>query len=171
MERKLLYAPWRHEYVNRNRENDEKKVLKNDCVFCHQVALNEDEKFLIVKRFQNCFVMMNKYPYNVGHLMILPFGHTADLRDLATDVRAELFDIAALTLTVVENALKSKGFNLGINMGIAGGGGIPSHLHLHILPRWLGDTNFLETIGDVKMLSSDIQIVYQMLKDEFDKLG
>lgn len=170
MERKLLYAPWRHEYVNRNRENDEKKSLKNDCVFCHQVELNEDEKFLIVKRFKNSFVMMNKYPYNVGHLMVLPYEHIPDLRKLKPEVRAEIFDVAALTLTIVEKVLKAKGFNLGINMGLAGGGGIPSHLHLHILPRWVGDTNFLETIGEVKMLSSDLQIVYQMLKDEFAKI-
>ncbi|KKQ33376.1 MAG: Histidine triad (HIT) protein [candidate division TM6 bacterium GW2011_GWF2_37_49] len=171
MERKILYAPWRHEYVNRNRENDVKMPIKNDCIFCHQVALAEDDKFFIIKRFKTCFVMMNKYPYNIGHLMVLPYDHISDLRELKSEIRAELFDIAALTLTAVEKALKAKGFNLGINMGVAGGGGIPSHLHLHILPRWFGDTNFLETIGEIKMLSSDIQIVYQMLKDEFKKLA
>lgn len=170
MERELLYAPWRHEYVNKNRENSEKQNLKNNCVFCHQVALNDDQKYLIVKRFKNCFLMMNKYPYNVGHLMVLPYDHIPDLRELKPEIRAEIFDVASLTVSVVEKVLKAKGFNLGINMGIAGGGGIPSHLHVHILPRWIGDTNFLETIGNMKLLSSDIQLVYQMLKEELEKL-
>lgn len=170
MGKKLLYAPWRHDYVNKNNEKIDKTTLKNECVFCHQLALNQDESFLIIKRFKNCFVMMNKYPYNIGHLMVLPNEHIADIRQLAPEVRAEIFDVASVSLTAVETALKAKGFNVGINMGIAGGGGIPSHLHVHILPRWVGDTNFLETIGNVKMLSSDVQTVYKMLKDEFAKL-
>jgi ATP adenylyltransferase len=170
MKRKLLYAPWRHDYVNKNNEKIDKTAFKNECVFCHQLTLNQDESFLIIKRFKNCFVMMNKYPYNVGHLMVLPNEHIADLRELKSEIRAEIFDVASISLTAVEKTLKSKGFNVGINMGIAGGGGIPSHLHIHILPRWIGDTNFLETIGNIKMLSSDVQTVYQMLRDEFEKL-
>lgn len=170
MKRDLLYAPWRHDYINKNREDKDKNKMKNDCVFCHQLTLNQDAKYLILKRLDNCFVMMNMYPYNVGHLMILPNAHEGDIRNISKKTRAEIFDITSVTTTVLENALKAKGFNIGINMGIAGGGGIPSHLHVHVLPRWIGDTNFCETIGNVKILSSDIQKIYKMLKDEFDKV-
>jgi ATP adenylyltransferase len=169
MKNDILYAPWRHDYINRNRENKNKNTIKNDCVFCHQLELNQDKKYLILKRFEKCFVMMNKYPYNVGHLMVLPNEHKADFRDIDKVTRADLFEIASLTTTILERVLNANGFNLGINMGIAGGGGIPSHLHIHVLPRWIGDTNFCETIGDVKILSSDIEKVYKMLKVEFDK--
>lgn len=170
MKRDLLYAPWRHDYINQIHEKNSKETLNNNCIFCQQLELRNDKKYLILKRFEHCFVMMNKYPYNVGHLMVLPNDHKADLRDLNKKVRAEIFDIVSISLTIVEKVLKSKGFNVGINMGIAGGGGIPLHLHVHILPRWVGDTNFCETIGNVKVLSSDIQKVYKMLKGEFDKL-
>jgi ATP adenylyltransferase len=169
MKRDLLYAPWRHDYINKNREKNKEK-LNNNCVFCHQLALNDDKKSLLLKRFENCFVIMNRYPYNVGHLMVLPNEHKADLRDLSKKVRAEIFDAVSVSLTVLEKVLKTKGFNVGINMGIAGGGGLPNHLHIHILPRWIGDTNFCETIGNIKILSSDIQKVYKMLKTEFDKI-
>jgi len=170
VKRDLLYAPWRHNYINKNREDKDKNKMKNDCVFCHQLTLNQDAKYLILKRFNNCFVMMNMYPYNVGHLMILPNEHKGDIRNISKKTRAEIFEITSITTTVLENVLKAKGFNIGINMGIAGGGGIPSHLHIHVLPRWIGDTNFCETIGNVKILSSDIKKVYKLLRDEFNKI-
>ena len=169
MKKDILYAPWRHNYINRNREDKDKNKMKNDCVFCHQLLLNQDEKYLILKRFESCFVMMNMYPYNVGHLMVLPNEHKGDLRDIEQKTRADLFEVASLATTILERVLNAKGFNLGINMGIAGGGGMPSHLHVHVLPRWLGDTNFCETIGNIKILSSDIEKIYNMLKVEFDK--
>lgn len=171
MKRDLLYAPWRHDYINQNRvEKDRMKKMKYDCVFCQQLEAKKDAESLILKRFKNCFVMMNRYPYNVGHLMVLPNEHRADLRDIDKKTRTEIFEVVSISTTVLENVLKAKGFNIGINMGIAGGGGIPSHLHVHILPRWIGDTNFCETIGNVKVLSSDMKKVYNMLKAEFDKI-
>ncbi|MFH1253967.1 MAG: HIT domain-containing protein [bacterium] len=170
MKKDLLYAPWRDGYINRNREEKDKNKIKNDCVFCHQLTLNQDEKYLILKRFNNCFVMMNMYPYNVGHLMVLPNDHKGDIRDISKKTRNEIFEVTTVATTALENAVNAKGFNIGINMGIAGGGGIPSHLHVHILPRWIGDTNFCETIGNVKILSADIKKVYKKLKAEFDKI-
>ena len=168
MKRDFLYAPWRHDYINKNRkEKDKLKKVKNDCVFCHQLELDQDEEYLILERFKHCFVMMNMFPYNVGHLMVLPNNHKADLRDVDKKTRAEIFDVVAKTTTILEKVLNAKGFNVGINMGIAGGGGIPAHLHVHVLPRWIGDTNFCETIGNVKVLSSDIKKVYKMLRAEF----
>ena len=171
MVKNYLYAPWRHDYINRDKKHEAKKKLKNNCVFCHQLDLGQDEKFLILKRFKTCFVAMNKYPYNVGHLMVLPNKHLAELKDLDKKTRAEIFDVVTLAESVLEKALNAQGFNVGINTGIAGGGGIPSHLHVHILPRWIGDTNFFETIGNVKLLSSDMQKVYKKLKAEFEKLA
>lgn len=167
----LLYAPWRHDYINKNREEKSKKRLKkSQCIFCRQFKLNQDEKCLILRRFDNCFVIMNAYPYNIGHLMVLPNQHKADLRDLNKSVKLEVFEVISSSLSVLEESLQAKGFNIGVNLGIAGGGGIPSHLHVHVLPRWIGDTNFFETIGGIKLLSSDIKKVYKILQAEFEKI-
>jgi len=113
--------------------------------------------------------MMNLYPYSVGHVMVLPYAHKPDLIELDVDVRAEMMDVVTLATHVMTEVLHAKGFNIGINLGIAGGGGIPSHVHIHVLPRWRGDTNFLETIGQVKLLSGDFEKTFQVLKAGFEK--
>lgn len=168
---KKLYAPWRHDYINRYHDTEEKKDdTEKGCVFCNQFKDDNDDKYFILKRFSYAAVMMNFYPYNVGHLMVLPFEHQGDLHRLAPHVRAELMEVVALSVPILESTLNAEGFNIGINLGIAGGGGIPSHVHIHILPRWLGDTNFLESIGQVKVLSSDFHKTFSMLKKKFIKI-
>jgi ATP adenylyltransferase len=163
---KALYAPWRHDYVN----NDVKKHpvnLKNDCVFCHQFDQQDDEKYYIIKRFSNSAVILNFYPYNAGHIMIIPFEHQGDLSALSSHVRAELMEIVSISLPTIEKTLNAEGFNIGINLGAAGGGGIPHHLHIHVLPRWKGDTNFLEAFAETRLISSDMKKVYNMLRESF----
>jgi len=171
--RKLLYAPWRHDYVTSGDEVakhiDKTKVVGADCVFCQQFAQDNDEKNFIVKRFTHCAVLLNLYPYNAGHVMILPLEHKAQLHDLRHEVRAEIMEVLTTVMPVVERAMDAQGFNVGINLGIAGGGGIPSHLHVHVLPRWRGDTNFLETLSNTKVVSSALEQTYQKLKKAFDE--
>lgn len=162
----LLYAPWRHDYVNGNT----KKItgpLKNNCVFCHQFDQNDDEKYYIIKRFSRTAVMLNYYPYKAGHIMILPLEHKGSLPDLDAQTRAELMEVTSAALPILEKLINAQGFNIGINLGEAGGGGIPSHLHIHIVPRWKGDTNFLETIGQTSLINSDMDKIYNLLREGF----
>ncbi len=162
-----LYAPWRSDYVTGTAHKEKKDKLKNDCVFCAAFTENNDEKNFILKRFKHCIVMLNLYPYNAGHLLILPIDHKGELHELSTEIRNELMETINLSINALTKVLKPQGFNVGLNLGIAGGGGIPSHLHFHILPRWNGDTNYLATLGEVKVVSSDLFKIYKDLKNEF----
>lgn len=162
-----LYAPWRNNYVKNTKKKDGNKKMKNECVFCHAFEENNDQKNLILKRYNNCVVMINKYPYNAGHLLILPFEHKAELEELKMETRNELMQAINDTLKVIKKVMNPQGFNVGLNLGSAGGGGIPSHLHFHILPRWNGDTNYLATLGQTKVICSDFYKIYDDLKKEF----
>jgi len=166
-----MYAPWRHGYVTDSSRKGKKDIGKHECVFCTQVAANDDDKYYVLKRFKYCFVMMNYYPYNTGHLMVLPYVHCGLLTDLTPEVRADMMEALAISQTVIGAVLNPEGFNMGINLGIAGGGGIPSHLHIHILPRWRGDTNFLEIIGETKLISADFVKTFNDLKAGFARVA
>lgn len=160
-----LYAPWRQKYVTTmTGKGGNKKLPKSNCVFCQQFATHDDDQSLIIKRFKHCVIMMNRYPYNAGHLLILPLTHHAELDELTPATRAEMMEVLTASIPILGKVLGAEGFNVGINLGIAGGGGIPSHLHIHLLPRWRGDTNFLETLGQTKVISSDILEVFNDLK-------
>ena len=113
--------------------------------------------------------MLNKYPYNAGHLLILPIRHVALLSDLEKNERAELMELVNMSVNIVSATLGNHGLNIGINLGKAAGAGIPSHLHTHILPRWDGDTNFMPAIAKTKVISFDLSDIYEKLKKEFDK--
>lgn len=164
-----LYAPWRHDYINKlPKDTVSLKKTAEECVFCVQLKANNDDKYFILKRLEHCFIMMNLYPYSVGHAMVLPYEHHGNLTDLTAEVHAEMMQAVAKTTSVMEQVMHAQGFNIGINLGVAGGGGIPSHLHIHVLPRWRGDTNFLETIGQIKVLSGDFEKTFAMLKKGFE---
>lgn len=143
---KNLHAYWRMEYI-------EDKKSDNDDPFAEIFAQKEDKKNLVLFRSTYCFAVLNKYPYNAGHVLVLPNRAVSDLSQLSNEERLDFFD----TVIKLENALKSAlnpdGFNIGINLGSAAGAGIPKHLHCHIVPRWTGDTNFMPVIGEVKVLS------------------
>jgi len=166
---KYLYAPWRHDYVN-NCPEKPKEPLKNNCVFCHQFDQNNDEKYYIIKRFSYSAVMLNYYPYKAGHIMILPLEHKGMLTDLDAKTRAQIMEVTSASIPILEKTLNAQGFNIGINLGEAGGGGIPAHLHVHVLPRWKGDTNFFETIGEMRLISSNMDKVYHLLREGFAAL-
>jgi ATP adenylyltransferase len=154
-----IYAPWREKYVTQK--------LENGCVFCHQLKQNDDEKYFILKRFKHTFVIINLYPYNGGHLMVFPTAHKSTFDQCTQEERIELIETVNKCIVILQKELSPQGFNVGVNIGDAGGGGIPSHLHFHILPRWKGDTNFLPLLSDTKHVSVDLVKLYKRLKPHF----
>ena len=164
---KKLYAPWRSKYVTEDVHGKKAVADKDHCVFCTQFSEDEDERYLILQRTERCAVMMNLYPYNAGHLLILPLAHHANLSDLSVDERSELMELTNRSIEIVKASIKPDGFNLGMNLGKAAGAGIPSHLHLHVLPRWEGDTNFFPLLADTKAVSCDLREIYKELRSVF----
>lgn len=160
---KILYAPWRSNYLSKERSN--KKTKK--CPFCQQPKENNDEKNFIIKRYKNCFVMLNLYPYNAGHLLIVPFSHKKYLNDLTKEEKINLIEILSLSSDILKKTLKYDGINIGTNISKASGGSIPNHLHLHLVPRWFGDTNFLVSTADTKQISGNLKKIYKELKKVF----
>ena len=166
---KKIYAPWREDYITGTVHKTNEKRYNNDCIFCHQLEQNDDEKYFILKRFQHTFAMLNLYPYNGGHLMVLPLAHKPTLDACTQDERAEFIEVVNISNTILKEELKPQGFNIGFNIGKAGGGGIPSHIHCHVLPRWEGDTSFTTLLAETKPVSIDLVKLYKRLKTYFDK--
>lgn len=136
-----------------------------DCVFCKASQDNQDERDFVVYRGKTIFVMLNKYPYTTGHVMIIPYRHLADYV-LLTD--EELCEISLLTkdfIGILRKAFKPEGFNIGANLGVCAGAGIADHVHIHIVPRWSGDTNFMPVLADVKVHPTDLQGVFKLIKE------
>ncbi len=158
---KRLFSPWRSQYIDSFKHE---KNTKTDCLFCRIAKERSDEKNLIVTREEHCFVVMNKYPYNSGHLMIVPYVHTPDFGGLS---KAEYADVMATTsemIGLLGNISAPQGFNFGANLGRVAGAGIDQHVHFHLVPRWSGDTNFMPTIGEVKLVSEDTKNTYTRLR-------
>lgn len=167
---KKLYAPWRSSYTTSTARTKNENTKKNECVFCSQIKEKKDAKHFILKRTKNSIVMLNLYPYNAGHLLVLPVSHTATLDKLSKEQRAELMELVSQTSSIVTKILGAEGVNVGLNLGKASGAGIPSHLHFHVLPRWIGDTNFLPTLSDTKQISFDLKKIYTQLKKGFENV-
>ncbi|MBL6634138.1 MAG: HIT domain-containing protein [Thermoleophilia bacterium] len=138
------------------------------CVFCELPAQGDDVQALILARGQHCFVIMNAYPYASGHLMVVPYSHLDRLTDMPPDAVAEMMELARAAQVVLSEAMHPHGFNLGMNQGSAAGAGIADHLHLHLVPRWSGDTNFMPVTGDVRVMPQSLEETYAMLKPGFD---
>lgn len=136
------------------------------CIFCDHLA-SDDDAAHILYRGDDMFVLLNAYPYNTGHLMIAPQRHVADIGELSETERGELMTVTHLATEAVRSAMSPEGFNIGMNLGSAGGAGIPGHLHMHVVPRWGGDTNFMTTIGNAKVLPEMLDDTYRKLKPLF----
>jgi ATP adenylyltransferase len=144
-----LWAPWRMEYVTAG-------VDKPGCIFCEKPGAS-DEESLIVHRGQRCYVLMNLYPYSSGHLMVAPYRHIAEPGELEADERAEMWELLDRALAVLREALVPHGFNAGLNLGRVAGAGVEDHIHLHVVPRWNGDTNFMPVLADVKVMPEHLR--------------
>lgn len=160
---KKIYAPWRDNYVS----GTVRKVKKPTCIFCKIFKEKNDEKNFIIRRSKNCATILNCYPYNAGHLMILPYQHKNNLYDLSKEIRAEIMEETNLGINILKKTLKPEAFNFGANFGKASGGGLPSHLHIHVVPRWSGDTNFMAVIAEAKPISFDLNKIYKKLKTSY----
>ncbi len=158
----IIWAPWRAEFVLGEKEKG--------CIFCNRLKLEDSVKNLIVYRGKQNFVILNKYPYNSGHTMIVPNRHLAHLERLTESEANEFFELTRLTISVLKKALKPHSLNIGMNLGRSSGAGIPEHLHMHVVPRWQGDSNFMPVIGKTKVISVPLETVYDAIKKEFDAL-
>jgi len=140
------------------------------CIFCKKPQENEDEKNLILYRGKTCFVLMNLFPYNSGHLMIAPYRHIGNFVDLRKEEGIELFKLLQWSLNILKKVLNPDGFNVGLNIGRTAGAGYEDHLHIHIVPRWNGDTNFMPVIADTKVIPEFLEETYKQLRPSFEEL-
>jgi ATP adenylyltransferase len=159
----ILWAPWRRPYI-------EDATKPKGCILCQKPNEKEDRRNLLLFRGGHCFILLNLFPYNNGHLMIVPYRHLDSLSCLSPGEMVELLELAQKSEDILRKVLKAEGFNLGINLGKVAGAGIADHIHLHILPRWTGDTNFLPTIGKTKVISEDLDSTYERLFSHFHGL-
>jgi ATP adenylyltransferase len=157
-EYRRLWAPWRLGYIASARKGEPK-----GCLFCRNGKQSPGRRNLVVVKSKFSFSMLNKYPYNNGHLLIAPYRHCSRLDQLTTDELLDLFALANRSIQKIDKTLKPHGYNLGINMGSAAGAGIPAHIHLHIVPRWNGDTNFMPVIAGVKVISQSLESAHRLL--------
>jgi ATP adenylyltransferase len=152
-----LWTPWRYRYI---------AEVKNQkgCVFCNAYNANNDEEWLIVRRAVKNFIILNRYPYTSGHVMIVPYAHTADFAGLERDTAAEMMLLSQRVQAALDDVYHPDGFNLGMNLGRSAGAGIADHLHMHLLPRWTGDTNFMTTVSETRLEPEELSVTYTRLR-------
>jgi len=154
-----LWAPWRLEYIEGPKADE--------CIFCSKPTAGDDEASYIVHRGEECFVILNAYPYNNGHLMVAPYAHVPSIEQLGASVLTELMTLAQASLGALRRAYGPEGFNMGINQGKVAGAGIEDHMHLHVVPRWGGDTNFMPVIGDTRVMPQSLEDSFEALRSGF----
>lgn len=150
-----LWAPWRRAYLAQRQPPR--------CIFCASARSRADARNHVVHRGRHAFALLNRYPYNNGHLMVSPYRHVRRLADLTSSELLELMRLTSQMTDTLTDLLRPDGFNIGINLGRAAGAGIPGHLHLHVVPRWLGDTNFMPTLSQTKVISDSLDELYRQL--------
>jgi len=155
---KAIYAPWRMTYI--------KSDKPDGCVFCKESLRQED---LILLEGKTAYVMLNLYPYINGHLMIIPYRHVCKLNELTPEEKLEMFQLIDVSVRALEDCMHPEGFNVGINLGKAAGAGVDDHVHIHVVPRWIGDTNFMTIIGEVRVIPDDLIKTWEKLIPFFKK--
>lgn len=154
----ILYAPWRSEYVSGKHVSG--------CVFCHISEHAKDDNDLhVIYRDEHCFMVMNKYPYTPGHFMIIPHLHTDKLEGLPSQTWLHMSDLAQKSVRLLKEGFKAHGVNIGMNLGESGGAGIAEHIHMHLVPRWYRDTNFITSIANTRVYSTDFEKIYHRIKE------
>ncbi len=150
---KRLWSPWRMKYIENTKPADE-------CPFCAALEIPEPADQFLLHKGEKAFVILNLYPYTTGHLLILPLEHQENMADLDPETRGEIMELINYALTVLDQIYHPEGYNVGMNMGEAAGAGIPKHLHWHIVPRWVGDTNYMTAVGEVRVLPETLEDTY-----------
>ncbi len=161
----ILWSPWRYAYI---KSSEAEKTPPQICTFCDILANSAtDEEKCILHRAEFNFVILNIFPYISGHLMIVPFAHLADLDQAEKPITDELMDLTKCCQTALRRTYQPHGFNLGMNLGRAAGAGVAEHFHMHILPRWIGDANFMTAVGETRTIPEDLRTTYEKLKPLF----
>lgn len=153
----FLWTPWRYRYVASAAKDD-------GCVFCDAVTTKDDAGLLVVWRGKKNFIILNRYPYTSGHVMVVPYAHQAELKALDSETLSEMMALAQRVQGALESLYHPDGYNLGMNLGKAAGAGIAGHMHMHVLPRWMGDTNFMTTVGETRLQPEDLATTYERLR-------
>jgi ATP adenylyltransferase len=159
----VLWAPWRMEYILSNQKD-------GPCIFCAGPDRDRDEERLILYVGPLTMVIMNRYPYNNGHLLVAPIRHVPGLEALSEDENLALMRMLRASMAVLKETMRPEGFNVGLNLGSVAGAGVEAHLHFHIVPRWGGDTNYMAVVGDVRVIPEHIRATYRKLSGPFQKL-
>ena len=152
-----LWSPWRYRYIA-------EASKQGSCIFCDAVAASDDAQALIVLRAEKNFVILNRFPYTSGHVMVVPYAHAADLSAADPETLAEMMRLAQRVETALGNTYHPEGLNIGMNLGRAAGAGIIGHLHLHVLPRWTGDSNFMTVVGETRVEPEELSTTYERLR-------
>tara|TARA_B100001029_G_scaffold154452_1_gene138684 strand:+ start:466 stop:972 length:507 start_codon:yes stop_codon:yes gene_type:complete len=158
---KYLWAPWRMGYI---------RTSKNEfgpCIFCDKSKMGKDDENLVVYRLEHSYVLLNLYPYNNGHLMVAPYEHERNFDKLQSDTQVEMMNLVSLSMNILRENLNADGFNFGANFGEVAGAGIKEHLHFHLVPRWIGDTNFMPVMGHTKVMVDGLKETRKQLADAF----
>ncbi|HEO64098.1 MAG TPA: HIT domain-containing protein [Candidatus Omnitrophica bacterium] len=156
---KNIWAPWRIKYVACQKKS-------SGCIFCKKAKSKKDKQNLVLMRAKHSFVLMNVYPYNNGHIMAAPYRHVKDLNSLSNEEFIELFSLIKEMESKLKKVLSPDGFNIGINVGTAAGAGIRGHLHVHLVPRWTGDTGFMSVTSDIKIIAQSLAELYKVLTEK-----
>ena len=152
-----IWTPWRYRYVADASKDDR-------CVFCWAAQANDDSNTLIVHRAEKNFIILNRFPYTSGHVMVVPYAHVGELTAVAPDVLSEMMLLAQRVQMVLQETYHPEGYNLGMNLGRAAGAGITGHLHMHVLPRWSGDASFMTVIGETRTEPEELPTTYERLR-------
>lgn len=157
-----IFSPWRMKYIRQNDVND-------DCVFCRAVTRQDGVENLIVQRGTHAFVILNRYPYTSGHVMVVPFSHIGTMDELDDDCIVEIMMLIRQSIEAINTVYQPEGYNVGANLGAVAGAGIANHLHFHVVPRWGGDTNFMTSVAGTRVLPEDLCETYQQIKDAWPR--
>ncbi len=165
----ILWSPWRSQYIAGYK--DEGVLAKEDCFFCAAINDSEhDKERLVVHRSDISIVMLNRYPYNGGHILIAPKRHTGEFLELSSEETSDIMRLAQLSMKVINSINSPHAYNMGMNLGREAGAGVPGHLHLHLIPRWSGDTNFMSSVCDTKVISQSLEEIQESFANAFLKI-
>jgi ATP adenylyltransferase len=156
----ILWTPWRYTYIK-------SADTAPGCIFCDKPKENDDERNLIVHRGKTCYIILNAFPYTNGHLMVVPFAHEDQLQKLDGETATEMMALTQKSESVLRELYSPEGINLGMNIGRAAGAGVAGHVHMHVLPRWTADANFMSVVGETRVLPEDLATTYKRMKGKF----
>lgn len=153
-----LWSPWRYQYVNSG-------PALSGCVFCRKAEVGKEEENLVLHRGAHCYVLLNLYPYTNGHLMIAPYEHVDTLAGASVAAAAEMMELARIAEKALRQVYQPGGINLGMNLGECAGAGVAGHIHMHMLPRWFGDANFMSVVGETRVLMEELPVTWKRLRE------